>query len=438
MSVFDPSLDRNPIWPSLRRRTRDGDAPARHPRRARRRRRRGPPARRGPKLDPQARPQLERIAAAAQDARVADRPDLRRRPPSRDPAGNRRRPDDRPSAPPLRRGRGGSGNRLPGGDGPGPAVAAAARAGVADAGAREPRRRGARTPDGAVALAAAARAGRDRLPGDRRAAGTARRRRRGSPPRRWTRPASGWRAPSPTGSTAASRSSAALDGRHPGHAALPRLDRGGGGAGARDRAAALAASASCWPRTTRPTRWSPRRCCARSTPRCWSAATASRRSSGSTASPADLVVVDIEMPRLTGLDVIRAIRARTDAKAHVPIVALTAYAMREHRDRIAAAGANGLIAKPITSIEALGRALAAYVRSAPGRGGRPRRRAGGGRRLAGDRHGGLRRALPRDRPRARRRADGEGGRRPRRRPRQARRRARPVRPRRRSRRPRTS
>ena len=81
---------------------------------------------------------------------------------------------------------------------------------------------------------------------------------------------------------------------------------------------------------------------------------------------ADLVVVDIEMPRLTGLDVIRAIRARSDAKANVPIVALTAYAMREHRDRIAAAGANGLIAKPITSIETLGRALAAYVRSAPG------------------------------------------------------------------------
>jgi CheY-like chemotaxis protein len=78
--------------------------------------------------------------------------------------------------------------------------------------------------------------------------------------------------------------------------------------------------------------------------------------------PADLVVVDIEMPRLTGLDVIRAIRGRTDAKAHVPIVALTAYAMREHRDRIAAAGANGLIPKPITSIEALGRDLAAHVR----------------------------------------------------------------------------
>ena len=75
----------------------------------------------------------------------------------------------------------------------------------------------------------------------------------------------------------------------------------------------------------------------------------------------DLVVVDIEMPRMSGLDVIRAIRARQDPRSAVPIVALTAYAMREHQDRIARAGANGLISKPISSIEALGRALAAHV-----------------------------------------------------------------------------
>lgn len=79
----------------------------------------------------------------------------------------------------------------------------------------------------------------------------------------------------------------------------------------------------------------------------------------------DLVVVDIEMPRLSGLDVIRAIRARDDARAQVPIVALTAYAMREHRERIAAAGADGLISKPITSIAALGRGLAAHINRRP-------------------------------------------------------------------------
>jgi CheY-like chemotaxis protein/two-component sensor histidine kinase len=75
----------------------------------------------------------------------------------------------------------------------------------------------------------------------------------------------------------------------------------------------------------------------------------------------DLVVVDIAMPRLSGLDVIRAIRARQDGRAGVPIVALTAYAMREHRERIGAAGANGLISKPVTSVAALGRGLASYV-----------------------------------------------------------------------------
>ena len=75
----------------------------------------------------------------------------------------------------------------------------------------------------------------------------------------------------------------------------------------------------------------------------------------------DLVIVDIEMPRMSGLDVIRAIRSRGDDKARVPIVALTAYAMREHRERIAAAGANGLISKPVTSIEALGESLATHV-----------------------------------------------------------------------------
>ncbi|WP_111429823.1 hybrid sensor histidine kinase/response regulator [Rhodobacteraceae bacterium DSL-40] len=78
----------------------------------------------------------------------------------------------------------------------------------------------------------------------------------------------------------------------------------------------------------------------------------------------DLVIVDIEMPRLSGLDVIRAIRALPDERSRTPIVALTAYALREHRDRIAEAGANGLISKPITGIKDLGRSLSAHLTSA--------------------------------------------------------------------------
>ena len=60
-------------------------------------------------------------------------------------------------------------------------------------------------------------------------------------------------------------------------------------------------------------------------------------------------------------------------------MALTAYAMREHRERIAAAGANGLISKPITSVEALGRGLAAHVARAARR---RRRRTADARALA--------------------------------------------------------
>lgn len=79
----------------------------------------------------------------------------------------------------------------------------------------------------------------------------------------------------------------------------------------------------------------------------------------------DLLVVDIEMPRLSGLDVIRTIRRGQDARARVPIVALTAYSMREHRTRISKAGATGLISKPITSIDAFGTELRRFLDAAP-------------------------------------------------------------------------
>lgn len=68
----------------------------------------------------------------------------------------------------------------------------------------------------------------------------------------------------------------------------------------------------------------------------------------------DVMLLDIEMPRLSGLDVIRAVRSRTDKKRAKSIIALTAYAMREHREKISSAGADGLIAKPILGIEDFG------------------------------------------------------------------------------------
>lgn len=75
----------------------------------------------------------------------------------------------------------------------------------------------------------------------------------------------------------------------------------------------------------------------------------------------DAVLLDIEMPRKSGLEVLREIRARDDQKSATPLIALTAYVMQEHREKINAAGADGLIAKPIAGIAPLGQMILEYV-----------------------------------------------------------------------------
>ena len=66
----------------------------------------------------------------------------------------------------------------------------------------------------------------------------------------------------------------------------------------------------------------------------------------------DVVLMDIEMPRMDGLQATSAIRA-AEARygGHVPIIAMTAYAMKEDRERCLAAGADGYIAKPVRAAE---------------------------------------------------------------------------------------
>ena len=78
----------------------------------------------------------------------------------------------------------------------------------------------------------------------------------------------------------------------------------------------------------------------------------------------DILLLDIEMPRLSGLDVMRRVRALTDARRDTTIIALTAYAMREHRARIAEAGADGMIAKPILGLEEFGNAILHHAKRA--------------------------------------------------------------------------
>jgi CheY-like chemotaxis protein len=78
--------------------------------------------------------------------------------------------------------------------------------------------------------------------------------------------------------------------------------------------------------------------------------------------PFDVMLVDIEMPRVSGIEVLRTVRGSSGPIAEVPMIALTAYVMREHRAAIDAAGADGVIAKPILSIEQFGADIRRFMR----------------------------------------------------------------------------
>ena len=61
----------------------------------------------------------------------------------------------------------------------------------------------------------------------------------------------------------------------------------------------------------------------------------------------DLVITDIQLPHVTGLDLIRMIRA-DEQLCDVPIMAVTAYSARGDEERIRAAGAQAYVSKPIS------------------------------------------------------------------------------------------
>jgi PAS domain S-box-containing protein len=67
------------------------------------------------------------------------------------------------------------------------------------------------------------------------------------------------------------------------------------------------------------------------------------------AEPFDLILMDIQMPELDGVEAARRIRsgAVPGADPNIPIIALTAYAMKEDKERFFAAGINGCITKPV-------------------------------------------------------------------------------------------
>ncbi len=63
----------------------------------------------------------------------------------------------------------------------------------------------------------------------------------------------------------------------------------------------------------------------------------------------DLIVTDIQLPYVTGLDLILMLKGDTRLRT-IPIMAVTAYSGRDDEDRVRAAGANAYVTKPISVV----------------------------------------------------------------------------------------
>ena len=83
---------------------------------------------------------------------------------------------------------------------------------------------------------------------------------------------------------------------------------------------------------------------------------------GMSASPPDLVLLDISLPGMDGLEVLRRLRDQ-DATRRLPIIALTAHAMTGDRERCLGAGFDGYLTKPIVDEIALLDAIRAQLES---------------------------------------------------------------------------
>lgn len=75
----------------------------------------------------------------------------------------------------------------------------------------------------------------------------------------------------------------------------------------------------------------------------------------------DLILMDLRMPRMDGLTAIRRLRARSDQKAALPVIVITADASSTIEADCKDAGADDLVMKPVSMpvlYDAIGRAVA--------------------------------------------------------------------------------
>lgn len=64
----------------------------------------------------------------------------------------------------------------------------------------------------------------------------------------------------------------------------------------------------------------------------------------------DLIIMDIHLPKLSGLEVTKKLR-ETPVSSHIPIIAITAYAMKGDKERVIEAGCDAYVSKPIDTRE---------------------------------------------------------------------------------------
>jgi CheY-like chemotaxis protein/HPt (histidine-containing phosphotransfer) domain-containing protein len=80
----------------------------------------------------------------------------------------------------------------------------------------------------------------------------------------------------------------------------------------------------------------------------------------------DLILMDIQMPEMSGFEATEAIRRQERASGkHLPIIALTAHAMDGDRERCLESGMDGYVSKPVRG-EELARAIGSLLTATPG------------------------------------------------------------------------
>ncbi len=73
----------------------------------------------------------------------------------------------------------------------------------------------------------------------------------------------------------------------------------------------------------------------------------------------DLILMDIRLPTISGLEVIKQLKGDEDT-ADIPVIAVTAFAMRGDEEKFRDGGCDGYIAKPI-SVPAFLETVAAFL-----------------------------------------------------------------------------